>query len=180
MELFHGPLLSEPEMRPRRRPLGALPGLLSQTECTSPPRNLGPWAWPRRGWRKFQADKADSERSEGSGVTPISYSLTSPPGTLTPGLAQELTCTTWPARMGQGRLAELLGLRPRWVASGRSLRLSWHLRIKVTIIILTPNNNTKELGSTGSAAQWPWFKATSVPCDVQQLASASWPQRPCL
>lgn len=100
MEIFRSPLLSEPEMRPRRRPLGALPGLLSQTECTSPPRNLGPWAWPRRGWRKFQADKADSERSEGSGVTPISYSLTSPPGTLTPGLAQELTCTTWPARMG--------------------------------------------------------------------------------
>lgn len=40
-------LLSELELRQGSRPLGALPGLLSQTKCTSPTRNLGPGARPR-------------------------------------------------------------------------------------------------------------------------------------
>lgn len=115
-------LLSGPEIQPRQLTLGALPGLLSQTELTSPTRNLGPRPWPRHRWRKFQADKADSMLGVGRGVIHITDNLTS---TEAPGPAGvQLTCTTWPAGTGRRRLPG----HPNWVTVGRALYLSWLLR----------------------------------------------------
>lgn len=109
--------------------LGALPGLLSQTRCTSPTRNLGPGSGRDAVGGSSRLIKSESECSEWAAKLFTSVTLSPAPGhrgTRAGRCGAHLT--TWQPRWGGEGSLGFLGLHPCRVALGRSLHLPWPLR----------------------------------------------------